>query len=196
MNFILSLFSNFSRQRILNRYKALLPAIRRRQESLRDSDPAALTAALLKEPELNTVDACANVLVACDQIKGRSFPVMGENLVWHILPYDSQILGGLVLFHNQVAEMATGEGKTLSAVFAAYLSFLKKRKVHVITANEYLAQRDSVWMKPVFDKLGCSVGLLAPKQPLAERKAAYRCDVLYAMLKTKQPYRNSRPATA
>ena len=180
MQSILSLFSNFSRQRILKRYKALLPAIRRRQDSLRDSDPAALTAALLKEPVLNTIDACAGVLIACDQLKGQSFPVMGENLVWNILPYDSQILGGLVLFHNQVAEMATGEGKTLSAVFAAYLSFLSKRKVHVITANEYLAQRDSVWMKPVFDKLGCTVGLLAPKEALAERKAAYRCDVLYA----------------
>ena len=180
MQFLLSLFSNFSRQRILNRYKTLLPAIRRRQEALSDSDTAALTAVLLNEHELNTVDACANVLVACDQLKGQSFPVMGENLPWHILPYDSQILGGLVLFHNQVAEMATGEGKTLSAVFAAYLSFLKKRKVHVITANEYLAQRDSIWMKPVFDKLGCTVGLLAPKQSLAERKAAYRCDVLYA----------------
>jgi len=180
MQFILSLLSNFSRQRILNRYKALIPAIRRRQDALRDSDSAALTASLLKEPELNTVDACANVLVACDQLKGRSFPVMGENLPWNILPFDSQILGGLVLFHNQVAEMGTGEGKTLAAVFAAYLSFLSRRKVHIITANEYLAQRDSVWMQPVFDKLGCTVGLLAPKQALAERKAAYRCDVLYA----------------
>lgn len=180
MQSLLSFFSNISRQRILNRYKALLPAIRRRQEALRDSDTAALTAALLEAPELNTVDACANVLVACDQLKGRSFQVMEENLTWNILPYDSQILGGLVLFHNQVAEMATGEGKTLSAVFAAYLSFLSKRKVHVLTANEYLAQRDSVWMKPVFDKLGCTVGLLEPKQALAERQAAYQCDVVYA----------------
>ncbi len=105
---------------------------------------------------------------------------MEENLTWQILPFDSQILGGLVLFHNQVAEMGTGEGKTLAAVFAAYLSFFSKRKVHIITANEYLAQRDSIWMKPVFEKLGCSVGLLAPKQGMPERQAAYRCDVLYA----------------
>jgi preprotein translocase subunit SecA len=180
MQFILSLLSNFARQRILNRYRALLPSIRRRQEALRDSDPATLTATLRQAPELDVVDACAAVLVTCDQLKGQTFPVLEENVVWNIIPFDSQILGGLVLFHNQIAEMGTGEGKTLSAVIAAYLSFLRGRKVHIITANEYLAQRDSIWMKPVFDKLGCTVGLLAPDQTLAARQAAYRCDVLYA----------------
>lgn len=180
MQFILSLLSNFARQRILNRYRALLPAIRRRQQALQDTDPATLTTTLRQQAEPDIVDACAAVLVACDQLKGQTFPVLEENIVWHILPYDSQILGGLVLFHNQIAEMGTGEGKTLSAVFAAYLSFLRQRKVHVITANEYLAQRDSVWMKPVFDKLGCTVGLLAPDQSPAQRQAAYRCDVVYA----------------
>ena len=180
MQFILTLISNLSRQRILNRYRALLPNIRRRQEELKTVNPAELSAVLLKAPELNTVDACANVLVACDQIKGATFPVMDENLTWNILPYDSQIIGGLVLFHNQIAEMATGEGKTVSAVFAAYLSYLSKRKVHIVTANEYLAQRDSMWMKPIFDKLGCTVGLIGPKQGLEERKAAYKSDVLYS----------------
>ncbi|HQF40211.1 MAG TPA: hypothetical protein PK322_13930 [Opitutaceae bacterium] len=180
MSFVLDFLSNLSRQRILNRYRALLPAIRRRQQALRGSDPAALTAELLKQPQPSLVDACANVLVACDRLEGRSFQILGENVVWRILPFDSQILGGLVLFHNQVAEMGTGEGKTLSAVVAAYLSFLHKRKVHVITANDYLAQRDSIWMKPVFDELGCTVGLLAPDQTVAQRQAAYRCDVLYA----------------
>ena len=180
MQSLLSFISNFSRQRILKRYKALLPAIRRRQAELAGSDPAALTATLRSQPELNLVDACANVLVACDQLKGQSFQVLEENLPWHILPFDSQILGGLVLFNNQVAEMGTGEGKTLSAVVAAYLSILSSRKVHIITANEYLAQRDSLWMKPVYDKLGCTVGLLAPKQSHEQRKAAYACDVLYA----------------
>lgn len=179
MQFILSFLSNLSRRRILNRYKALIPSIRRRQAELSGSDPAALTAALLKEPASNPVDACANVLVACDQLKGQSFRVLEEELVWQILPFDSQILGGLVLFNNQIAEMATGEGKTVAAVFASYLSFLRGRKVHLITANEYLAQRDSIWMKPIFDKLGCTVGLLAPGQTLEERRAAYRCDVLY-----------------
>jgi preprotein translocase subunit SecA len=179
MQNILSFISNISRKRILNRYKALLPGIRRRQEAIKTSNPAEITAALLAAPELNIVEACANVLIACDQIKGESFPVMDENITWYILPYDSQILGGLVLFNNQIAEMATGEGKTLSAVFASYLSYLCKRKVHIITANDYLAQRDSMWMKPVFDKLGCTVGLIASKQSLEERKAAYKADVLY-----------------
>jgi preprotein translocase subunit SecA len=180
MQSIVSFIANFSRKRILNRYKTLIPAIRRRQEATRASNPSEITAALLSAPELNIVDACANVLVACDQLKGGAFPVMDESVIWNILPFDSQILGGLVLFNNQIAEMATGEGKTLSAVFAAYLSFLSKRKVHIVTANEYLAQRDAMWMKPVFDKLGCSVGLIVPKQTVEERKAAYRADVLYS----------------
>ena len=180
MSFVLNFLSNLARQRILNRYRALLPSIRRRQQALRGSAPAALTAELRQRPQPSLVDACANVLVACDRLEGRSFQIMEENVVWRILPFDSQILGGLVLFHNQVAEMGTGEGKTLSAVVAAYLSFLHKRKVHVITANDYLAQRDSIWMKPVFDELGCTVGLLAPNQTPAQRQTAYRCDVLYA----------------
>ncbi len=180
MQFILSLFSDFARQRILKRYRATLPAIRRRHAALRDSDPAACTAKLLRQPQLDVAEACAAVLVACDQLKGQPFSVLGEDVVWNILPFDSQILGGLVLFNNQIAEMGTGEGKTLSAVFAAYLSFLRGRKTHIITANEYLARRDSVWMKPVFDKLGCTVGLLGPDQTQAQRQAAYRCDVLYA----------------
>ena len=180
MQSFLSFILNFSRRRILNRYRALLPAIRRRQQALSGCDPAALTATLRTEPKLNLVEACANVLVVCDQLKGLRFPVMEEQITWHILPFDSQVLGGLVLFHNQVAEMGTGEGKTLSAVIAAYLSVLRRRKVHIVTANEYLAQRDSLWMKPVFEKLGCSVGLLVPGQSLEQRKTAYRADVLYA----------------
>jgi len=180
MQFLLSLVSDFSRRRILNRYRALLPAIRRRQQELAGADPAALTASLRAAPKLNVVDACANVLIACDQLKGSRFTVMEEQLTWSILPFDTQILGGLVLFNNQVAEMGTGEGKTLSAVFAAYLSMLSKRKVHIVTANDYLAERDSLWMKPVYEKLGCSVGLLSPKQSLETRKAAYGADVVYA----------------
>jgi len=180
MQFLLSYVSNFSRRRILNRYRALVPSIRRRQQELAGSDPAALTASLRSAAEPNLVDACANVLIACDQLKGRDFQVMEERLTWNILPFDSQILGGLVLFHNQVAEMATGEGKTLAAIFAAYLGMLKGRKVHIVTANDYLAQRDSIWMKPVYDKLGCTVGLLTRELSYEQRQAAYRADVLYA----------------
>lgn len=128
MSFVLNFLSNLARQRILNRYRALLPDIRRRQQALRGSDPAALTATLRQSAEPSLVDACANVLVACDQLEGQSFRILEENVVWRILPFDSQILGGLVLFHNQVAEMGTGEGKTLSAV-VAYLSFLHKREL-------------------------------------------------------------------
>jgi len=180
MQFLLSYVSNFSRRRILNRYRALIPAIRRRQQELAGTDPALLTATLRNSIQPNLIDACANVLIACDQLKGQDFQVMEERLTWNILPFDSQILGGLVLYHNQIAEMATGEGKTLAAIFAAYLGALGGRKVHIVTANDYLAQRDSIWMKPVYDKLGCSVGLLTRELSYEDRQEAYKADVLYA----------------
>lgn len=180
MQAILDFISNYSRNRIQRRYRSQVPSIRRRQKELTGTDTAALTATLRASESPSVVDACANVLVACEQLAGKDFDVLGERRTWRILPFDSQIIGGLVLFNNQVAEMATGEGKTLAAIFAAYLSFLNRRKVHIVTANDYLAERDSVWMGPLYAKLGCTVGLLRRDMRPEERKAAYACDVVYA----------------
>jgi preprotein translocase subunit SecA len=94
--------------------------------------------------------------------------------------YDVQVLGGIALFHRAVIEMQTGEGKTLTATLPAYLRALAGRGVHVLTANDYLAARDAQWMRPVYETLGLSVGVIQQPLAAAERRAAYRCDVTYA----------------
>ena len=93
--------------------------------------------------------------------------------------YDCQILGGIVLHNGNIAEMATGEGKTLAATLPCYLNALTKKSVLVITANEYLAERDAKWMGPVFEGLGMSVGFISSGLNLSERKAVYEKDVVY-----------------
>ncbi len=95
--------------------------------------------------------------------------------------FDVQIIGGKVLFDGSIAEMATGEGKTLVATLAAYLVNLTGRKVHVITVNDYLAKRDALWMTPVFRALGSSVGAIQSDMDTRgeNRKAQYECDITY-----------------
>ena len=93
--------------------------------------------------------------------------------------FDCQILGGIILHNGSIAEMATGEGKTLAATLPCYLNALTKKSVLVITANEYLAERDSKWMGPIFEGLGMSVGFISSGLSLAERKAIYEKDVVY-----------------
>ncbi len=94
-------------------------------------------------------------------------------------PYDVQILGGIVLHQGKITEMKTGEGKTLSSVTAAYLNALSGKGVHIVTVNDYLAERDAGWMKPVYDLLGISVGFIISNMSNEERRAAYSCDITY-----------------
>ena len=98
---------------------------------------------------------------------------LGERL------YDVQILGGIVLHQGRIMEMKTGEGKTVSSVTAAYLNALRGNGVHVITVNDYLAERDANWMRPVYDFLGISVGTILSQMDTEARKAAYRSDITY-----------------
>ncbi len=94
-------------------------------------------------------------------------------------PFDVQIMGGVVLHQGKIAEMATGEGKTLVATMPAYLNALEGKGVHIVTVNDYLAKRDRYWMGPVFEFLGLSVGLIQHDSSPAERKKAYLCDITY-----------------
>lgn len=93
--------------------------------------------------------------------------------------YDCQIVGGIILHNGSIAEMATGEGKTLAATLPCYLNALTKKSVLVITANEYLAERDARWMGPIFEGLGMSVGFISSELNLAERKTIYEKDIVY-----------------
>src|SRR6202044_3361938 len=93
--------------------------------------------------------------------------------------FDVQLIGGMVLHDGCIAEMRTGEGKTLTATLAVVLNSLGGRGVHVVTVNDYLARRDAMWMKPIYDALGVSVGVLQNMQPPEEKAAAYAADVTY-----------------
>ncbi len=93
--------------------------------------------------------------------------------------FDVQLIGGMVLHDGAIAEMKTGEGKTLTATTAVVLNSLGGRGVHLVTVNDYLARRDAMWMKPIYDLLGVSIGILQNMQPYEEKRAAYAADVTY-----------------
>ena len=93
--------------------------------------------------------------------------------------FDVQMIGGMVLHDGSIAEMKTGEGKTLTATLPVVLNSLGGRGVHLVTVNDYLARRDAMWMKPIYDLLGVSVGVLQNMQPYEEKRDAYAADVTY-----------------
>ncbi|MDO3701040.1 preprotein translocase subunit SecA [Micromonospora sp. C28SCA-DRY-2] len=94
-------------------------------------------------------------------------------------PYDVQVMGGAALHFGNIAEMKTGEGKTLTSVMPVYLNALSGKGVHVVTVNDYLAQRDAAWMGRVHEFLGLTVGVVLPNRPASEHRAAYECDITY-----------------
>ena len=94
--------------------------------------------------------------------------------------YDVQMIGGMVLHQGKIAEMKTGEGKTLMATLAVYLNTLTGKSAHVVTVNDYLARRDAEWMKPIYTALDLTVGVAVPGMTPAAKRAAYACDVVYA----------------
>jgi preprotein translocase subunit SecA len=100
--------------------------------------------------------------------------------VLHLDPFDTQLLAALAMHHGHIAEMQTGEGKTLAAVFPAFLEALAGRGVHILTVNDYLARRDAAWMGPIYRLLGLTVAHVAQGMAVTERQAAYNADVTYA----------------
>ena len=116
-----------------------------------------------------------------DDILSEAFALARE-AAWRTLgmrPFDVQVLGGVVLHQGRIAEMKTGEGKTLAATMPAYLNALTGRGVHIVTVNDYLARRDSEWMGPVYKFLGLKVGLIVHGLNSSERKVAYNADITY-----------------
>ncbi|MCA9399593.1 MAG: hypothetical protein KC618_07580, partial [Candidatus Omnitrophica bacterium] len=116
-----------------------------------------------------------------DEILPEAFAVVRETgrRVLSMRHYDVQMVGGMVLHNGNIAEMTTGEGKTLMATLPAYLNGLTGEGVHVVTVNDYLAQRDSEWMGPIFHFLGLSVGNIQHDMVPSERQKAYACDITY-----------------
>lgn len=113
-------------------------------------------------------------------IYSNTWNVMGIPVTWNMVHYDVQLIGGMVLHNGKIAEMATGEGKTLVATLAAYLNSLTGLGVHIVTVNDYLAKRDSEWNAPLFYFLGVSVDCIDKYQPnTTERRNAYQADITY-----------------
>jgi preprotein translocase subunit SecA len=110
----------------------------------------------------------------------RQWMAAGNMITWDMVHYDVQIIGGIALHEGKVAEMATGEGKTLVATFPAFLNALARRGVHIVTVNDYLARRDSEWMGPLFQFHGLNVDCIDRHEPNSiERRNAYRADITY-----------------
>jgi preprotein translocase subunit SecA len=125
-------------------------------------------------------EAFATVREACRRLLGTTVQVTGHDLVWDMVPYDVQLIGAVVLHQGRIAEMATGEGKTLVATLPLYLNALSGRGAHLVTVNNYLARRDSQWMGHVYRYLGLTIGCLDDTEPSSpERRAAYLADITY-----------------
>ena len=124
-------------------------------------------------------EAFAVVKNACRRLWGQEITVRGHPLKWEMIPFDVQLIGGYALHSGRIAEMATGEGKTLVATLPVYLNALSGRGVHVVTVNDYLAARDSEWMGAVYKMVGLTVGCILHDQPPSVRREQYSRDITY-----------------
>jgi preprotein translocase subunit SecA len=163
-------------QRLLRQYGKIVNRINALEEGLQALDDAALRA--MTEQFRRRVTDGENL----DQLLPESFAVAREaaRRTLGLRPFDVQLVGGMVLHDGNIAEMRTGEGKTLVATLPAYLNALSNTGVHVVTVNEYLAQRDADWMRPVYEFLGLTVGVSKAGQTHEQKQAAYACDITYA----------------
>ncbi|RKZ17882.1 preprotein translocase subunit SecA [bacterium] len=189
-NKILGAIVKSKKDRDVKRMLPLLEEVKALREQMQALDDSALKA---KTDEYRgriadgeTVDdllpeAFATVWEACYRLNDRqqAWDVMGEQRVWDMVPYDVQIIGGISLHQGRIAEMATGEGKTLVATMPIYLNALTGRGVHLITVNDYLAQRDSEWMGGIYSWLGLSVGSIRSQMTPEQRRESYACDITY-----------------
>lgn len=155
------------------------------QKALKDEDFPIKTHAFKKRLEAGeTLDqllpeAFALVKNACRRLVGVNYQVRGREMKWDMVPFDVQILGGVVLHEGKISEMKTGEGKTLVCTMPVYLNALAGKGVHVVTVNDYLAQRDAEWMGLLYSFLGMNVGVIIHGQDTQTKKEAYNADITY-----------------
>jgi preprotein translocase subunit SecA len=174
-NFLTRIFGSRN-ERLVREYSKSVKAISRLEEGIHALDDAALQA---KTAEFRQRYADGETL---DQLLPEAFAVAREASVrtMQMRPFDEQLIGGMVLNEGNIAEMRTGEGKTLMSTLPAYLNALSGDGVHIVTVNEYLAQRDADWMRPIYEFLGLTVGVSKGGQTQEEKRAAYQSDITYA----------------
>ena len=173
-NFLTNIFGSRN-QRILNRLSKKVSSINKLEkemQSLSDSELSSKTEEFRER--LKGGESLDNLLIeAFAVVREASVRTLGMR------PFDVQLIGGMVLHQGDIAEMRTGEGKTLVATLPAYLNALSGTGVHVVTVNEYLAKRDSEWMSPIYESLGMNVGVTSSTQSHEEKKLAYAADITY-----------------
>ena len=173
-NFLTNIFGSRN-QRILNRLSKKVSSINKLEkemQSLSDGELSAKTEEF--RDRLKDGESLDNLLIeAFAVVREASVRTLGMR------PFDVQLIGGMVLHQGDIAEMRTGEGKTLVATLPAYLNALSGTGVHVVTVNEYLAKRDSEWMSPIYESLGMNVGVTSSTQSHEEKKLAYAADITY-----------------
>lgn len=188
LNLILKKVFGTKNERVIRKIQPLVDQINLIEEKYRDLSDSELegkTGEFKKRLQggetLDDIlpEAFAAVKNACRRLVGQSWEVCGHPITWDMIPFDVQLIGGIVLHRGNIAEMATGEGKTLVATFPLYLNALTGEGVHLVTVNDYLASRDSQWMGMVFKKLGLTVGCLQNDMRSKERKEQYERDITY-----------------
>jgi preprotein translocase subunit SecA len=174
-NFLTRIFGSRN-QRLLRQYQKVVDRINALEEGLQALDDAALRA---KTDEFRERFEGGESL---EDLQAEAFAVAREAAVrtLGLRPFDVQLIGGMVLHDGNIAEMRTGEGKTLVATLPAYLNALSGGSVHIVTVNEYLAQRDADWMRPVYEFLGLTVGVSRAGQTHEEKQQAYNSNITYA----------------
>ena len=180
MNLFTRTFSKIfksSNQQELDKIKNVLEAVNNKENEIK-----ALTEADFKEKTFNFKKNAQNGLLNIDKIIPESFALVREAAKRTLgeRHYDVQLAGGLILHKGKIAEMKTGEGKTLVSTLPAYLNSLTGKGVHIVTVNDYLAKRDSAWMGKVFSYLGVSTGCITNDLDDTERKKNYNNDITYA----------------
>ena len=171
----LKLIFGSSHQRTVKRLAKTVQKINALEDGLASLPDARLSA---KTAEFRSRLAKGETL---DALLPEAFAVVREagKRVMNMRHYDVQMMGGMVLHQGRIAEMRTGEGKTLVGTLAVYLNALTAKGVHVVTVNEYLASRDAAWMKPLYEYLGLTVGVIGALQSPDEKRAAYAADITY-----------------
>ncbi len=173
MSFLTKIFGS-SNQRSLKRMQVYVNDINKLEESyqkLSDSDFLTLKNNLRESNKDNFYELLTHAFAATREASKRTTGLRH---------FDSQLLGGISLAEGNIAEMKTGEGKTLVATLPAYFNTIRKKKVILVTVNDYLAQRDADWMRPIYEFLGLSVGVIFSNQSMEDKKSAYECDIIYA----------------
>tara|TARA_Y100001960_G_scaffold88473_1_gene94814 strand:- start:55 stop:3111 length:3057 start_codon:yes stop_codon:yes gene_type:complete len=151
------------------------------KDEISDKDEAKNFILRSEQKKLDSIlpEAFSMVKETCRRMCGSSWNVVGRELSWDMVPYDVQIIGGIILHRGNVAEMKTGEGKTLVAAFPIFLNALTNRGVHLVTVNDYLAQRDAEWMGEVYKRLGLTVGFILNNMTPDDRRKNYNCHITY-----------------